>query len=146
MEEQASAMSREQEKNVLIRLQEAQSKSGYVSQEDIAAIARAYDMSVSDVYGVATFYSFLRSKPAGRNLIRICQSLPCHLKGGDAVISKLTQLLGVQPGETTPDGRFTLEMTNCIGACDTAPAMLVNGEVVGNLTVESISAILEHYT
>jgi NADH-quinone oxidoreductase subunit E len=138
MGESIGATSRAEQKNILIKLKEAQAISGYVSEQTVAEIAAAYNTSVSEVYGVATFYSFLCVKPTGRNVIRICRSLPCHLKA-------LCRILGIAPGETTPDGRFSLEVTNCIGACDIGPAMLVNGELVGNLTVDNIGGILETY-
>jgi NADH-quinone oxidoreductase subunit E len=145
MGESIGATSRAEQKNILIKLKEAQAISGYVSEQTVAEIAAAYNTSVSEVYGVATFYSFLCVKPTGRNVIRICRSLPCHLKAGEEVRQRLCRILGIAPGETTPDGRFSLEVTNCIGACDIGPAMLVNGELVGNLTVDNIGGILETY-
>ena len=145
MKEGITSISREQERNILVRLKDAQNKSGYISPGDVAEIAKSYDTSISEVYGVATFYSFLCVKPAGRNVIRICQSLPCHLKQVEAVRTRLSEVLGIGPGETTPDGRFSLEVTNCIGACDMAPAMLVNGDLHGNLTPESVAVTLESY-
>jgi NADH:ubiquinone oxidoreductase subunit E len=100
---------------------------------------------VGDVYGVATFYSFLSVRPMGRNVIRVCRSLPCHIKSAETVVDVLTRSLGITPGETTGDGRFSLELVNCIGACDHAPAMLVNGNLHGDLTPDGIAAILEEY-
>lgn len=145
MKERVSTISRQQERNILVRLKDVQAKSGYISPADIAEIAKSYDTSISEVYGVATFYSFLCVTPPGRNVIRICRSLPCHLKEGDAVRKQVSEILGIGPGETTADGRFTLEVTNCIGACDMAPAMLVNGDLHGNLTPQNIADTLESY-
>lgn len=145
MEEAPRAVSRQGQDNVLVRLKKSQDELGYVSREALADIANSFGMSIGDVYGIATFYSFLSVKPVGRNVIRICRSLPCHLKDGDKIIESLSKLLGVGPGETTGDRRFTLELTNCIGACDEAPAMLVNGDLHGNLTSEGIAKILEAY-
>jgi len=142
---EGTAVSREQERNILITLKDVQDRSGYISRTDIEEIARSFNTSVSDVYGVATFYSFLRVNPRGRHVIKICQSLPCHLKEGEAVRERLAEILGIGPGETTPDGRFSLEVTNCIGACDTAPAMLVDDQVCGNLTTDNVAGILESY-
>ncbi|MFC1953200.1 NAD(P)H-dependent oxidoreductase subunit E, partial [Chloroflexota bacterium] len=99
----------------------------------------------NDVYGVASFYSFLSPKPLGRNIIRICRSLPCYMKDYQTVAESITGEIGINPGETTADGRFTFELTNCIGACDKAPAMLINDEVHGNLTPDKISRILKTY-
>lgn len=134
-----------QNENVLVRLKEVQDKLGYIPEESIKELAQSSSVPVSQVYGVATFYSFLTVKPKGRNIIRICQSEPCHIKDYQIVITALEDALGVDPGETTADGRFTLEFTNCIGACDMAPAMLINYDLHGNLTPEKIPQILQLY-
>ena len=132
-------------KEVLELLQEAQSKTGFLSAEAMAKVAKELAVSKSDVYGVATFYSFLSTKPLGRNVIRVCKSLPCHLKGGQAVIESITREIGVKPGETTADGKFTCTLTNCIGECEKAPAMLINDDVHGDLTPAKIAKILKAY-
>ncbi len=116
-----------------------------MSKEFIAEVAQSLNIPISEVYGVATFYSFLSTKPLGRNVIRICQSLPCFLKNSQMIIKSVENELGIKPGETTPDGKFSFELTNCIGACDKAPAMLVNCDVHGDLTPGRVSQILEKY-
>ena len=131
--------------DLLVLLEEAQSKSGYLSEDIIAGLAESVAMSLSDVYGVATFYSFLSTKPLGRNVVRICQSLPCYLKDSRMIIESVADELGIKPGETTPDGKFSFALTNCIGACDEAPAMLINNDMHGNLTPEKIVKILKSY-
>ncbi len=131
--------------DLLVLLEEAQSKSGYLSEAVIAELAKSVAMSLSDVYGVATFYSFLSTKPLGRNVVRICRSLPCYLKDCQMIIESVADDLGIKPGETTPDGKFSFELTNCIGACDEAPAMLINSDMHGNLTPEKIAKILKSY-
>ena len=145
MKEGISALSRQQRDNVLVRLKEAQSECGYLTEAILNSIAESNGVTVGDVYGVATFYSFLSVRPMGRNVIRVCRSLPCHLKSAETVVDVLTRSLGITPGETTGDGRFSLELVNCIGACDHAPAMLVNGNLHGDLTPDGIAAILEEY-
>ena len=130
---------------LLLRLQEAQAKSGYVSAETMAALAKLLDIPLNDVYGVASFYSFIATRPLGRNIIRVCKSLPCYLKGGESILAKLQQELGIGPGETTPDGRFSLELANCIGLCDQAPAMLINDDAHVELTPSKITRILKGY-
>jgi NADH-quinone oxidoreductase subunit E len=133
-------------RDVLLRMiKEEQAKSGYISEDAIVALAESLGLTVSDVYGVTTFYSFLSTKPLGRNVIRICKSVPCRLKDAEMMIDWIGQELGIAPGQTTPDGRFTFELTNCIGACDQAPAMLINDEVYGELTREKISEILRSF-
>lgn len=131
--------------NLLVLLKRAQDEFGYVPEETIADIARSLDVSISDVYGVTTFYSFLSKKPLGKHVIRICQSLPCYLKDAPMIIKCIEDEIGIKPGETTPDGQFSFQLTNCIGACDKAPAMLVNDEVYGDLTPARISQIIKEY-
>jgi len=126
-------------------LAKAQSKFGYLTGELLIEIAKSLDLSVSDVYGVTTFYSFLSTRPLGRNVIRICKSLPCILKNNQTIIESVEREIGIRPGETTPDGKFSFELTNCIGACDEAPAMMINNEVYTDLTPDKISQILGLY-
>ena len=130
---------------LLVLLKEAQQKSGYLSRETIIGLAEALGLPPSEVYGVASFYSFLATKPLGRNVIRVCRSLPCYLENSVGIIEAVNQAIGLRPGETTADGRFSLELTNCIGLCDQAPAMMINDDVHGNLTPEKITRILETY-
>jgi len=144
MQQQAPVQDREREK-LLALLTEEQDKSGYVPREFMAKLAQSLNIPLSDVYGVTTFYSFLSAKPLGRNVIRICKSLPCYLKNSEMIIESVAKEIGIRPGETTPDGRYSFELTNCIGACDKAPAMLVNDDVHGNLTPRKISQILKSY-
>ena len=131
--------------NVLVLLEAARNKHGYVPEKSIVEVAKSLNISESDVYGVATFYSFLSTRPLGRNVIRVCKSLPCYLKDSRMVIESVDKELGIKPGETTPDNKFSFELTNCIGACDKAPAMLINSDVHGDLTPEKISQVLKSY-
>ncbi len=131
--------------NLLLRLEEAQHRLGHLSEQTMVELAESLGISVSEVYGVATFYSFLSTRPQGKYVIRVCKSLPCCLKDSDMVISSIGAAIGINPGETTPDGKFSLELTNCIGACDNAPAMLVNSELHVDLTSRRISRILKTY-
>jgi len=131
--------------NVLMALQEAQTRFGYLPPEYLTELAESLDIPVNDVYGVASFYSFLAIKPLGRNVIRICKSLPCHLKDGQAVIEAIEKKIGVKPGNTTEDGRFSFELTNCIGLCDNSPAMLINYDAHIGLKPKKIAGILEKY-
>ena len=131
--------------NLLILLQEAQNKSGYLSQELMVELAKSLNVSLSDVYGVATFYSFLSAKPQARNVIRICKSVPCYLKNSQMIIETVGNKIGIKPGETTTDDKFSFQLTNCIGACDKAPAMMINHEVYGDLNPNKIAKILKSY-
>ncbi len=114
-------------------------------EEVIAELAESLEIPVNDVYGVASFYSFLSIQPLGRNVIRICKSLPCYLKHCQTIIESVAKEIGIKPGETTPDGRFSFQLTNCIGACDKAPAMMINNDIHIDLTPGKISQILKGY-
>ncbi len=135
----------EDQENLLVLLKESQSRRSYLPPELLAELASSLGISISEVYGVATFYSFLSTKPQGRNVIKICKSLPCFLKNSQMIIESLEQEIGIKPGETTPDGRFSFQLTNCIGACDKAPAMMINDEIYGDLTPKKIAGILKAY-
>ena len=126
-------------------LKDLQGRFGYLSGELLVEIAKSLGLSVSEVYGVATFYSFLSTKPQGRNIIRVCKSLPCFLKNSRIIIESIEKELGIKPCGMTPDGRFSFELTNCIGACDKAPAMMINHDVYGDLTQDRIANILKDY-
>jgi len=115
----------------------------YLSDDDLRAAADYLKLPYSFVYGVATFYTMYSLKPRGKNLIRVCQSPPCHLLGSSTISLELIRLLGVGFGETTPDKLFTLEMTSCLGVCGVAPAMMINKRVYGNLTKERIAEVIE---
>lgn len=130
---------------VLVRLEAAQREAGYVSNRFMVETAQGLGLPLSEVYGVTTFYSFLSTRPLGKNVIRICKSLPCYLKNAEMIIGSVQKVLGIAPYGTTPDGRFSFELTNCLGACDQAPAMLVNDDVHGHLTPDKIAEILRSY-
>ena len=126
-------------------LKEAQRKFGYVPEEVMAELAESLHIPINEVYGVASFYSFLSIKPLGRNVIRVCQSLPCYLKNCQIIIEAVEKELGIKPGQTTADGRFSFQLTNCIGLCDRVPAMMINNDAHVDLTPEKISQILKSY-
>ncbi len=126
-------------------LKDTQDRLDYLSGDTLSEIAKSLDLPVSEVYGVATFYSFLSTEPQGRHVIRVCKSVPCLIEDSQGIIEHIGKELGIKPGETTPDGRFSLELVNCIGACDKAPAMMVNHDVHGDLTPGKISQILKEY-
>ncbi|MGD9210787.1 MAG: NAD(P)H-dependent oxidoreductase subunit E [Desulfobacteraceae bacterium] len=130
---------------LLTTLIEEKQRSGRITPGAIEKIAKSMDLSVGDVYGVASFYAFLTTKPKGKNVIRICKSLPCYMKHAQLIIDAVKEQIGIEPGEITADGKFSFELTNCIGACDQAPAMLINDQLYGNLTPDKISSILKSY-
>ncbi|MCD6472467.1 NADH-quinone oxidoreductase subunit NuoE [Candidatus Aerophobetes bacterium] len=136
---------RDKEKDVIALLSEAQreSKHNYITEEKLKLIAQEAGLSYSEVYGVATFYSLFSLKPRGEYIIRVCDSGPCHLMGSRSIFEVLEEELKIKVGETTPDGKFTLEETSCLGICDEAPAMMINEKVYGNLTPQEIKKILK---
>ena len=130
---------------LLDKLKEEQLNAGCVSEAFIAGMAESLGLSVSEVYGVTTFYSFLSTQSLGRHIIRVCKSVPCCMQDAEMVIDWIQAELDVKPGATTPDGRFSFELANCIGACDMAPAILIDEKVYGQLTRDKISEILKSY-
>ena len=131
--------------DLLPALKEVQEIYGYLPEELLPEIASGLGLSVSEVYGVGTFYSFLSRRPLGTYVIRVCKSVPCWLKNYEVIVQTLERELGIKPGETTADGRFSLELTNCVGGCDQAPAMMINDVAYGDITAERIPEILNGY-
>jgi len=126
-------------------LQEAQSLFGYVPQDVQEMIADGLGVTLSEVYGVATFYAQFSLKPKGEYVIGVCLGTACYVKGSQKVMDKLSEELKIEPGETTDDGKFTLNATRCLGACGLAPVMMINDEVYGRLTPDVVPGILEKY-
>jgi NADH:ubiquinone oxidoreductase subunit E len=127
--------------SILHDLQDAQEQH-YLTDRDLRLAAQYLHLPFSFVHGVASFYTMFSLTPRGKHIIRVCQSPPCHLMGATTLAQELTRRLGIDFGQTTPDGVFTLEMTSCLGVCGVAPAMMVNDEVYGNLTPGKIQEIL----
>ena len=121
------------------------SPNNFLSPKDVELAAEVFDMPVSQVWGTVTFYSLYSTTPRGRHIIRVCESAPCHVVGAMNVLRALENTLGIKVGETTKDSRFTLEVASCLGVCGVAPAMMINEEVHGNLTPETLSEILANY-
>ncbi len=126
-------------------LQDIQRSHGHVPREAQNAIAIALDVSQARVAEVISFYSFLTEEPQGQYIFRLCQTISCEMDGKDEVASALERALGIAFGETSEDGLFSLEYTNCIGMCDQPPAMLVNDDAFGGLTPQSVQDIVADY-
>lgn len=126
-------------------LQKAQEIYGYLPIEVQTMIAEGLDIPLSEVYGVSTFYSQFSLTPKGKYQIGVCLGTACYVKGSGDVYDKLQQLLGISSGEITPDGKFSLDATRCIGCCGLAPVMTINGEVYGKVTVDNVADILALY-
>jgi NADH:ubiquinone oxidoreductase subunit E len=130
---------------LLNSLKRAQAEHAHLPREVLLEISQSLQIPLGDAFGVASFYSFLSTESRGRNTVRICRSVPCYLKNSLMIVESVADELGIGPGETTSDCRFSFEMTNCIGACDLAPAMLVNSDVHGDLTPRKIAQVLKSY-
>ena len=126
-------------------LQIVQAKRGWVSDTSLAAIARLLGMSAAALDSIATFYNLIFRQPVGRHVIMMCDSVSCFVMSCDQVHQAITENLGIKPGETTEDGRFTLLPIVCLGACDRAPVVMIDDELVGNLTPEQVPTLLEQY-
>lgn len=124
-------------------LHAAQAQCGYLPEEALRDVAELLGVPYSEVVAVATFYSMFFTEPVGRHLIRVCTNLSCYLNGCEQVLERLCSRLGVRPGETTPDGRVTVEAAECLAACDEAPVALVDTERRARLTPQAVDALLE---
>ena len=126
-------------------LQDIVKKYNYLTDESMVEVATELDISAAEVYGTASFYTFLDTETRGKYVIRVCKTITCSMKGKNDVISTLEDILKIRVGETTPDKMFTLLETNCIGWCHKAPAMLVNDMPYTDLTPETVMDVIKGY-
>jgi NADH-quinone oxidoreductase subunit E len=120
-----------------------QEQEGWISLEAMKYLAKKLDLSEADIYSVATFYTMFKLEPKGKYHICLCKTASCKLRGSQKILQKIEKKLGIKPGETTPDGKFSLEEVECLGACGNAPAMSLNDIYHENLTVDKIENILD---
>ncbi|MBQ4416342.1 MAG: NADH-quinone oxidoreductase subunit NuoE [Clostridia bacterium] len=126
-------------------LQQAQDVYGYLPIEVQTMIADGLGVSLEQVYGVSTFYSWFNLEPKGEHLIRVCLGTACYVKGSADILAELEKQLNVNAGHTTPDGKFTLEATRCLGCCGLAPVFTIDDDVFGRLTPSDVKGILDKY-
>ena len=126
-------------------LQDIVRKYNYLSDEAMVEVATELDISAAEVYGTASFYTFLDTQPRGKNVIRVCKTITCSMKGKNDIINTLEDILKIKVGETTPDKMFTLLETNCIGWCHKAPAILINDMPYTDLTPETVIDVIKGY-
>ncbi len=126
-------------------LQEAQGIYGYLPMEVQKTIAEGLGISLSEVYGVATFYSQFSLKPKGKHRISVCLGTACYVKGSDKILAEVEKQLGIKCGECTEDGLFSIDSCRCVGACGLAPVMMIGEEVYGKLTPDMVKGILDSY-
>ncbi|NLK39745.1 MAG: NAD(P)H-dependent oxidoreductase subunit E [Clostridiales bacterium] len=126
-------------------LQEAQEIYGYLPIEVQKIVAQGLNVSLEEVYGVVSFYSQFTLNPKGEVSVSVCMGTACYVKGANDILEKITKELGVGAGETSPDGKYSLDATRCIGACGLAPVITINNDVYGRLKADDIKGILEKY-
>ncbi|MDO5329207.1 MAG: NADH-quinone oxidoreductase subunit NuoE [Coriobacteriia bacterium] len=131
------------EGSLITILQKAQEVYGYLPKDVIYHVAERIGSTPAEVMGVATFYSQFRLTPIGKYLIMSCQGTACHVNGSERVSEAVSEYLGIENGETTEDGLFTLENVACLGCCSLAPVIMINGEAHGNLTPDKAIAVLK---
>ena len=130
---------------LMMILSDIQKEYGYIPLEVQELVSEKTGIPVAEIYGVVTFYSFFSLTPKGKYVIGVCLGTACYVKGGQQIIDKFQELLGIKPGETTPDGMFTLSALRCIGACSIAPAVNINGKVYPKMTVGKVQELVDEY-
>ena len=134
----------EKKSAILPVLYMAQKEFGHLSQEAIEYVANLMDIPAARLYGIVTFYTMLNMRPVGRHHLQICRTLPCALRGSERITNHIKNKLGINLGETTPDGKFTLSEVECLASCGTAPVMQINDDYCENLSEETIEKIFEN--
>lgn len=130
---------------LLAVLQDIQKHYNYLPRGALNLVQEYLDVPLSKLYSMATFYKALTLKPKGRYVIRVCDGTACHIKGSPVIIDEIKRLLGISPGETTEDRKFSLETVNCLGSCALAPVVVVNDTYYGKVTPDMVSQILEEF-
>ena len=136
---------KEENTPLMVILSDIQNEYGYIPLEVQEVVSEETGISVAEIYGVVTFYSFFSLVPKGKYVIGCCLGTACYVKGGQQVIDKFSELLHIAPGSTTEDGLFTLDALRCIGACGIAPAVSINGTVYPKVSPDQVNGIIEKY-
>ena len=131
--------------SLIMILQKIQEDYGYLPKDVLDMLAKRMNIPITQILGTATFYAQFRFEPIGRYVIRVCHGTACHIAGADKITDILRQSLGIQEHETTGDGLFTLERVACIGCCSLAPAVMIDDQVYGSLTLDRILRIIKDY-
>lgn len=126
-------------------LMQVNQEVGYIPKDAMELISTRLHIPQSHLYSVASFYQMISTKPTGRHIIKFCESAPCHVAGGKEAWEVLQKELSIKPGETSPDGKWTLVPTSCLGVCAVGPVMMVDGDIYGNITPDKIPEILGKY-
>ncbi|TET37995.1 MAG: NADH-quinone oxidoreductase subunit NuoE [Dehalococcoidia bacterium] len=134
-----------EEELLISLLQDIQAECNYLPREALIKVSERLDVSLSQVFSVATFFKAFSLKPRGRHIINVCLGTACHVRGGKGILAKIERDLGIEAGEPTQDLRFTLETVRCVGCCSLAPVMVIDEETHGRLSQEKVPRILENY-
>jgi NADH-quinone oxidoreductase subunit E len=126
-------------------LQAVQEELGYLSRDAVIRIGKHLRLPASKIYGVATFYNQFRFQPQGRNHVQVCRGTACHVKGSAGLLEEIKRELKIEPGQTSRDGEFSLEVVACIGACGLAPVICINGDFHASVTTKSVEKIIDSY-
>ena len=130
---------------LIMILEEVQSKFGYIPPVSQIEISDYLDIPVAEIYGVVTFYSRFTTKPKGKYNVSVCLGTACFVKGSKAILERAKEKLGLEEGETSEDGKFSLDSTRCVGACGLAPVFTINNEVYGKATVKKLDEVIDEY-
>ncbi len=130
------------QRSLIAMLQDTQGVFGYLPEEALLIISEKTEIPMARIYGVCTFYSQFKLKPLGKYVIQVCDGTACHVRGSSSLLEELKSQLGINPGDTTDDGLFSLEVVACIGACSLAPAIVVNEETYAKVTPKKIDEII----
>ncbi len=130
---------------LMMILSDIQKEYGYIPLEVQELVSQRTGISVAEIYGVVTFYSFFSLTPKGKYVIGCCLGTACYVKGAQQIIDKFSEILGIAPGQTTSDGMFTLDALRCIGACGIAPAVTINGKVYPKMKVGDVQGVIDEY-
>lgn len=127
-------------------LHDVQHHFRYLPEEALRAVAEYLDTPLAKVYGIATFYKAFSLEPRGEHIIRVCTGTACHVRGAGQIVEEVEKQLGIKRGETTPDGKFTIEAVNCVGACALAPVVMMDDEVFGAVDAAEVTRIIDKYS
>lgn len=131
------------QKELIHILHRIQKEYNYIPPEIISEVSRKLKISESEVFGVLTFYNAFTLKPRGKHLVTVCMGTACHVRGAPAILDELSRRLGIEPGETSEDRRFTLETVNCVGACALGPIIIIDGEYHGQMKTQKVNKLLK---
>ena len=131
--------------NLIRVLQDIQNESGYLKREKLEEASRKFDIPMSRIYSVATFYKSFSLVPPAKHKVMVCMGTACYVRGAPKIVERISQKLGIKPGEVTKDGNFKFETVNCLGACALGPLVLIDKDYHGNMTSQKIVKVLEKY-